>query len=1037
MLSSGHALFRRPSPCHTGTRCAGPRLLGDSGRDAETHPAARPSRLGTSLGTLVAKARRRGQLSVVGRLSAGAGREPVLRFVTFGSARAAVRYFVEHGADCARETGDLGGALASAMAPASAEAARAVDYYAEGRSADGVWAGAGAAALGLTGQIRGPQVRTLERLLDGRLPDGTTVARPVWRPDPAGRLPAGPLLIAIAQRAAERGMPVGQLLGSDAARAGHTRLTGRVESGPRASVDARAVVSLANAAGVDVRAIYGADRIDAALARAGRRVDVRRAGADGQVSPPKSVSLLWAFGDPQVRDQVLAAHRAAVAETVAYLDRWAGHGLRGHQGDGRRAATIRTDGLVVAAFEHLTSRADDPQLHTHLVIANLVHGADGQWSALDTRALFRHQRTAGYLYQAVLRGELTRRLGVDWTSVSRGVAEVVGVGRALVREFSTRRRQIEAELDATGKSGVRAAQAACLATRPAKTHRTVADLAADWSARATAIVGDPGRLMASVVGLARPRPLANIDIDALASQVVGPDGITARDTGFDRAELTRHLLEHLPAGTTVSHPQVEALVDRLLGHHDVLPLLTGSPDGARRYTTRGLAVTEGRAQALARRPSAVPARPCGPLPAGLSAKQARMVRALVLSPATIDVVLGPAGSGKTAGLAAAAEHWARLGVPVLGAAVAAVAARRLEAATAIPATSLARLLHRVEHGRPLDRCTVVVLDEAGMVGTRDYHRLLTAVAAARGKLVAVGDRSQLVEIDAGGTFAALARTHLRAELTENHRQAVPWQQRALTDLRDGDVRAALGAYQRRGHLHLAADPDQLRANIAEQYAAARTTSADPFAVVALAATRQGAAALNRAIRERLRRDGSLPESETTLAGPDDHELSVAVGDLVLVTRNDHHRELLNGTRAVITDIGNRRVGMALDDGRTVTVPTGWAAERITHAYALTLHKAQGLTIDVALVDTSALPDRNAGYVALSRARHRTELHLSDPDALDDALNDDPFTQRTPSTREARAELDARLQPISAHQRAIDDMHGVHRNPPDRATGRGQ
>ena len=164
---------------------------------------------------------------------------------------------------------------------------------------------------------------------------------------------------------------------------------------------------LAAAAGLDAREVYragdGTDRY-AAVRFAGRRVDVRRPGVDVTVSAPKSVSVLFGLAGPNVAAEVVAARRVAVGEALSYLESQAGHGLRGHQGDGQRAARIDTDGWIVAAFEHRTSRAGDPQLHTHLVVPNLLHGADGHWSALDSRALHRHALTGSYVYHAVLRG---------------------------------------------------------------------------------------------------------------------------------------------------------------------------------------------------------------------------------------------------------------------------------------------------------------------------------------------------------------------------------------------------------------------------------------------------------------------------------------------------------------------------------------------------------------------------------------------------------------------------------------------------------
>ena len=933
----------------------------------------------------------------------------MLRFKTFGSARAAVRYYAKKGADCARDEGP---------AARDDDAARAVDYYGEQGRSLGDWLGAGAGALGLSGPIRGGEAHVLERLLSGQLPDGTDVSRPVMRPDPAGQLPVAPILAAINAAAAGQGVPVDRLWRSVDDRDAYARLVTRGERKSDATADARAVVDVAASAGVDPGAVYGPGTVAVSVAKAGEKVDVRRAGADGQLSPPKSVSLLWAFGDEGVRGEVLAAHRTAVAETVRHLERYAGHALRGHQGDGQRAARVVTDGLIVAAFEHLTSRADDPQLHTHLVVANLLHGQDGKWSALDTRALFRNQRTAGHLYQAVLRGELTRRLGVGWTPVQRGVAEVAAMSPKLVREFSRRRRQIEARLAATGGGGARAATVACLATRPAKSHRPVSDLLAEWRQRAAALVGDPALIIRGVLGLARAQHFGEVDEEALTRTALGADGVTAHASGFDRGELTRYLLDTLPTGTEVSHEQVEALVDRVLAQPDVLPLIGPGENGERRYTARGLVLVEADALRMARRASSAPRRPVhSNVLAGLSGEQGEMVRRLAVSSRAVDVVLGPAGSGKTAALAAAVEHWQGLGVPVLGAAVAAVAARRLEHATGMPSMSLARLLHRVETRQSLDPGTVVVLDEAGMVGSRAYHRLLRAAVDAGGKLVAVGDRAQLAEIDAGGLFARLAREHLRAELTDNHRQAEPWQREALVDLRAGNVAEALDAFSTHGHLHAADGVGEACVSIAHQYVDAYRAD-DPFAVVALGGTRNTVTDLNTAIREQLRAQGFLPADDVHMHGDDG--LVIASGDLVLITCNDHRRGLLNGTRAQVTAAKPEQLALRLDDGRDVTVPPGWAAERLTHAYAMTVHKAQGLTVDVALVDASTLPDRNAAYVAFSRARHRTEIHVSDQDAFDEALADDPFARSALAGRGV-AGLRERLAAESEQRLAMEQL----------------
>jgi ATP-dependent exoDNAse (exonuclease V) alpha subunit len=445
----------------------------------------------------------------------------------------------------------------------------------------------------------------------------------------------------------------------------------------------------------------------------------------------------------------------------------------------------------------------------------------------------------------------------------------------------------------------------------------------------------------------------------------------------------------------------------------VLPLLDGGT--GRRWTTTELATTEAATLRLAANDTAVPARPVTVPTEMLSAKQRQVIDSLAASTSSVDVLLGAAGSGKTALLAAVHTHYRTLDVPVIGACVAAVAARRLEHATAIPSTSLARLLDRTRGGLPLpDRC-VVVVDEASMVGTRDYHQLLTAVTAAGGKLIAVGDRAQLTELTAGGMFTRLSREHLRGELVEIHRQRHGWERAALTVLRAGNIGHALHLYTQHDRLHAHPDTGGVGVAIAGQYLDALIDGTPASEVIALAATRGGAVALNTEIRSRLQHAGVIGPDQT--AG----NSSYAVGELVMVTHNDHRRGLLNGQRGVVTAVDADRITLDVD-GQNVTVPAGWANDRLTTAYATTIHKAQGLTVEVALVDATGISDRNAGYVALSRARQRTEIHHTGIDTLTDSLADDPLSplrSRAPNRGDDRTTLADRLARTREHQLAIE------------------
>src|SRR3954452_10526210 len=193
------------------------------------------------------------------------------------------------------------------------------------------------------------------------------------------------------------------------------------------------------------RVLEGLDPRDGAELRASSS-RARVAGFDLTFSAPKSVSVLFGLGEDELRGRVREAHDVAVREAVGHLERAPAAVRRGHGG----AIVEEASGLVAAAFRHRTSRAGDPQLHTHVLVANLGRGVDGRWSALDGRRLYAHARAASFLYQAVLRGELTRMLGLEWLPVRNGIAELAGVPKRVRVEFSRRRAEIEAALEEHG-----------------------------------------------------------------------------------------------------------------------------------------------------------------------------------------------------------------------------------------------------------------------------------------------------------------------------------------------------------------------------------------------------------------------------------------------------------------------------------------------------------------------------------------------------------------------------------------------------------
>jgi len=894
----------------------------------------------------------------------------------------------------------LGGGSDPAAYYLTRQANCSADYYL-GVEPAGRWLGGGAAAAGHSGWIDTAGARALRGYLAGQSPDDQILVPALVRADPRGRLDAKLLVDSVRNRAEQQGVSPVAVFTEPADRAAWIGLEARVDRARRGrppTVSPARARQLAEAAGLDVRTMYraadGSDRYAVAARFAGKRVDARRPGIDVTISAPKSVSLLFGLGDAKTAAAVRDAHRAAVGEALAYLEAQAGHGLRGHQGDGQRAERIPTDGWIVAAFEHHTSRTGDPQLHTHLVVPNLLHGADGKWSAIDSKAVYRNALTASYVYQAVLRGELTRRLGVAWTTPVKGIAEIAGMPRDLLRKFSTRRRQIEEAMADAGVSGPDAAQAACLATRPAKpAPESPGSLRNRWVSRARAAGHHPTEVIPGVLG--RGRVPTAPPIDQLALHLLGPSGLTAQATGFDRRDLLQALCQGLPVGLPVDREVLEAAADRVLRHRDVVRLATRSEHGPRWSTAELLAAEQHGlrvAAELRNKPGLLssPRLDEGRPAAKLTAEQRNVAGALAAA-AGLAVLVGPAGSGKTAALAHAVKAWAGQGRPVVGGAVAAVTARRLEHATGVQSSSLARLLHaaRSTGGTAVPNGGVLVVDEVSMVDTRTLVILLAQAHAGGGTLVLVGDPAQLPEIGAGGLFAALARHEGTLVLTDNRRQTEDWERRALVDLRAGDPGAALGAYARHGRVHTAR-ADRLVERLVDDYlrhldAVTADRAAPAERVVMLAVRRSDVADLNNAVRQRLIADGRLG-GRAVVVDTDDEAREYRAGDRVLVRANDHRRGLLNGTRAEVTAVDPRRGTLTLraDGDPEQTVPTGWAAYHLDHGYAMTCYKAQGATVDVALVYGGGGLSREAGYVALSRGRMANHLYVPESTERDRA-----------------------------------------------------
>jgi conjugative relaxase-like TrwC/TraI family protein len=698
------------------------------------------------------------------------------------------------------------------------------------------------------------------------------------------------------------------------------------------------------------------------------------AGFDLVFSCPKSVSLLHALtDDEEVRRAVSEGHEAAWRAALAYLESEACVTRRGEGGTIRE----RADGFVSAAFRHRTSRAQDPHLHTHVIVANLARSPDGEWRALDGNCLLRTYRlAAGYLYEAELRFALSHLLGIEWTEPVKGMAETVGVPDRALRAFSTRRRTLLEHMEARGGEGFRAARVAALATRERKEEVSLERLRAEWRARAAEHGLGRAELRAL---LGRSLEQVEPDLPELVERLLGPDGLTARQTTFSEPEVVCAL-----AGAHAQGGRGEEIT-ALTGSLTSLPRLAlveagGVPGRPARFTTHDLLALEREALegALAGRNADAPsvsgrevARALGGV--SLSLEQRALVHEASRSADRVVCVVGHAGAGKTTALRTLAEAFERAGVPVLGAAPSGRAAEELRAQADIESTTLHRLLLDAYAGNGLPRGCALVVDEAAMAETRVLAPLLRLVEEVEGKAILVGDPAQLPSVGAGGLFASLCERLGAIELTENRRQREREEREALVRLRAGEPEPYLALAAARGRLHVAEDPLEARARLlADWWQAAK---GDLAGSVMLAYRRADVAELNEAARALLVQDGGLGWERLVVG---EHEFRR--GDRVVCRRNCDLLGVRNGTRGTLEAIDREQGALTVrtDGGEQRTLPSWYvSAGFVEHGYALTGHAVQGATFERAFIlvrDEGAIQEW--GYVACSRAGSETHLYLA-------------------------------------------------------------
>ncbi len=704
-----------------------------------------------------------------------------------------------------------------------------------------------------------------------------------------------------------------------------------------------------------------ADRDDLARAFGGQHPDGFKmtehdldvVGFDLTLSPSKSVSLIWALGSDHDARQVEQALYAARDEVERYLESTACFVRRGHAG----AVSAPGKGFFGAVFMHRTSRLGDPGIHLHWTVFNVTEGPDGRRTALDGKALYRERYAAEAVFQATLRRELVTRLGLVFDDVDRhGVAEVVGVSADMRRAFSRRRAEIVAEMNRLGVHSGEGARIATLTTRKAKlTGISEDELRAEWRKRAL----DHRFDLSNVPRVGRTPTLKVDDAELAASVIEEHATFEARDTVRAVAKAARQ------------GASLDEILGRAVSFRASASAVAVEPG---RWTTQEMLAAERRIVAAAEGPvqavhaadrlaidAAIGSRP------SLSAEQRHMVEVICSSGRPLDVVIGRAGAGKTFTLDAVREAFETSGHRVIGASLAARAAKELQSGAGIASTTAHSLHADLSSGRrKLRSGDVVVIDEAGMLGTRLMADIVDHAHRAEAKVILVGDPKQLPSIEAGGVLASLAQRIEVVELTENRRQQDPQERFIAHALRKGLTELAVRRMDAHGRVTVAHNNDALRDQLAIDWWQLHTGGTD--AVIG-AVHRSDVDDLNARVHALLEASEQLGLLVAIV-----DERRFCVGDQVMGLKNRYDLGILNGDLGTVAGADEQRLLVTLIDGREVGLPLDYVTEHVRHAYARTVHKTQGMTCEVALLLGDDAMYAELGYTAVTRGTQENRIY---------------------------------------------------------------
>ena len=707
--------------------------------------------------------------------------------------------------------------------------------------------------------------------------------------------------------------------------------------------------------------------------------EYRKAAWDLTFSSPKSVSILWGLASPVIRKIIQAAHDCAVKSSLDFMERHASFTRRGSGLKLSDRERLEKIWLVAAVYRHGTSREQDPQIHSHVVVFNVAVRKDNSVGAVMSHHFYEWKMACGAVYRAQLANEL-QRLGYNVERDGKSF-RVTGVPKQLEYEFSRRREQIVKALKDHGARGAKASEVATLDTRRVKREISRETLLEDWQQRAHERA--PHWSAEQTLNRTNEQEHAVLNVSSLQMQMTIQSSTLSEAQLYTQVAIERQIYDDI---SNIERSVAAVKADRetvtLEDHHHETRFTTREMQqleaamverAEKMYKTKTHAVDPDNIKA------AIESR------ATLSDEQRKAIEHITKGN-DLACVTGDAGTGKSFMLSAAREAWESQGYRVRGASLSGKAAQQLQQSSGIKSTTLKSLEmsskgYLDEQGQfhtPTDKLRakdVLVIDEASMSGSRQTAALLEDAERAHTKVILIGDSRQLQSIYAGAAFRAIEERVGSASMVDIRRQSDLHDRQAVRDLRDGKAYQALENFAQRGRVHKSNTSREAKEEIGK---AVVQDLLEGKLSLALTGTRVETLDVNHAAREAAREKGLVASHDVTVI-TSNGERHFAEGDRILFCRNNKTLDVKNGDLGTMKTIHEHgscvRMTVILDRGGERNVDT-LKYDQLTYGYCVTTHKAQGSTVDRChiLVTDNGMSSREWSYVAASRAREETHIH---------------------------------------------------------------